>query len=331
MRRRRGVALPREAGLVAGAARCSSRCFSISWPLMVAGIALALQLQTSRIFWMLDFLAAIYIAWLLAEAPRVARRAARDVAALVAIAVGRGVYVWRVEHAGNPVARVGFPQDNWTDAMKWISRTPDRYARAGRSRSCLEVRHQRAGGRRARRLSRRSQGPRAGVVFARGRGRGAAAHSATRRHSIRSRPLSCGRSRRDTISITSSADRDLDLPVAYRNEQFRIMTRSSDPAIRSGTHDNMPISFRSPMEGGPLDDFVRVGQAAQLPHAAPASASLLRRRAGHAACSRTATGSRAPWEHPTLIALHGLESSSDAHYVRGLADKALRPASTPSA
>jgi hypothetical protein len=32
---------------------------------------------------------------------------------------------------------------------------------------------------------------------------------------------------------------------------------------------------------------------------------------------------RRPWEHPTLIALHGLESSSDAHYVRGLADKAF--------
>ena len=29
-----------------------------------------------------------------------------------------------------------------------------------------------------------------------------------------------------------------------------------------------------------------------------------------------------PWEHPTLIALHGLNSSSDAHYVRGLAAKA---------
>ena len=28
-----------------------------------------------------------------------------------------------------------------------------------------------------------------------------------------------------------------------------------------------------------------------------------------------------PWEHPTLIVLHGLESSSEAHYVRGLADK----------
>jgi hypothetical protein len=28
-----------------------------------------------------------------------------------------------------------------------------------------------------------------------------------------------------------------------------------------------------------------------------------------------------PWEHPTIILLHGLESSSDAHYVRGISDK----------
>ena len=30
-----------------------------------------------------------------------------------------------------------------------------------------------------------------------------------------------------------------------------------------------------------------------------------------------------PWAHPTLIALHGLNGSSDAHYMRGLADKAF--------
>ena len=29
-----------------------------------------------------------------------------------------------------------------------------------------------------------------------------------------------------------------------------------------------------------------------------------------------------PWEHPTLLALHGLNGSSDAHYMRGLAAKA---------
>ena len=30
-----------------------------------------------------------------------------------------------------------------------------------------------------------------------------------------------------------------------------------------------------------------------------------------------------PWEHPTLIALHGLNGSSDAHYMRGIAAKAF--------
>lgn len=30
-----------------------------------------------------------------------------------------------------------------------------------------------------------------------------------------------------------------------------------------------------------------------------------------------------PWEHPTLIALHGLNGSSDVHYMRGLASKAF--------
>ena len=123
MRRRRGIALPREAGLLCGAAALVA-VFLLSWPLMVTGIALALQLQTSRIFWMFDFLAAIYLAWLLGEAPRsaVVRRAV--VAGFVAIAIGRGVFVWQVEHAGNPVIRTGLPHDSWTDAMNWISKTP---------------------------------------------------------------------------------------------------------------------------------------------------------------------------------------------------------------
>jgi predicted alpha/beta-fold hydrolase len=30
-----------------------------------------------------------------------------------------------------------------------------------------------------------------------------------------------------------------------------------------------------------------------------------------------------PWEHPTVILLHGLESSGNAHYVRGISDKAF--------
>ena len=96
LRRRRGVAVRREIGLLAGAAALVA-VFLISWPLMLAGIALALQLQTSRVFWMLDFLAAIYLAWLFAEAPRslAVRRAAVAIAIVAAdrprrVRVGRG-------------------------------------------------------------------------------------------------------------------------------------------------------------------------------------------------------------------------------------------------
>jgi hypothetical protein len=123
MRRRRGVQHPRETGLLAGGAALVA-VFLVSWPLMLSGIALALQLQTSRVFWMLDFLAAIYLAWLFAEAPRalVVRRAALAVAVIAAI--GRGVFVWGVEHAGDPIVQIGVPHDNWTDVMQWIARTP---------------------------------------------------------------------------------------------------------------------------------------------------------------------------------------------------------------
>jgi hypothetical protein len=130
LRRRRGVTLAREIGLLAGGGALVA-VFLISWPLMRAGVALALQLQTSRVFWMLDFLAAIYLAWLFAEGPRslAVRRAA--LAIVLIAAIGRGVFVWGSEHAGNPIARVGFPQDNWTDVMHWISTTaPDTHVLA---------------------------------------------------------------------------------------------------------------------------------------------------------------------------------------------------------
>jgi len=123
LRRRHRVAHVREAGLVAGAAALVA-FFLMSVPFMRAGVALALQLQTSRVFWMLDFLAAIYLAWLFAEAPRsmTVRRAACAIA--LAAAIGRGVFVWGNEHAGNAIAEIRFPQDNWTDAMQWIANTP---------------------------------------------------------------------------------------------------------------------------------------------------------------------------------------------------------------
>ena len=71
-----------------------------------------------------------------------------------------------------------------------------------------------------------------------------------------------------------------------------------------------------------MDDAVRVGKAAHVRRAAAGSPALLYVAPGTRVLAHCHWQHR-PWEHPTLIALHGLESSSDAHYVRGLADKAF--------
>ena len=123
LRRTRGVATNREPGLLIGAAALVC-VFLVSWPLMTWGLALALQLQTSRIFWMLDFLTTIYIAWVFAETAKSPALRRAVAVALVVAAIARGVFVWRVEHSGEPLVRIAFPQDSWTDAMRWISKTP---------------------------------------------------------------------------------------------------------------------------------------------------------------------------------------------------------------
>jgi hypothetical protein len=120
LRRHRGVAVPREIGVLAGGAALVV-VFLISWPLMVSGVALALQLQTSRVFWVLDFVAAMYLAWLFAESPKSLSLRRAAVAIAIAAAIGRGMFVWGTEHAGNRIVQMRFSQDNWTDVMKWIA------------------------------------------------------------------------------------------------------------------------------------------------------------------------------------------------------------------
>ncbi len=119
MRRRRGTAIRQERGLLLGGLALLA-VFLISWPLMRVWIALALQLQTSRIFWLLDFMAAIYVAWLLVEGlPRRTGRAAAMV--LLAAGAARGVYVMAIEHRSSPLVALRLPADDWSDAMRWIA------------------------------------------------------------------------------------------------------------------------------------------------------------------------------------------------------------------
>jgi len=219
-RRRRGVAVTRETGLLAGAAVLVV-LFLVTWPLMIAGLALALQLQISRVFWMLDFLAAIYVAWLLAEAsgqPAI-RRAA--VAVLLVAAIGRGLYVWSSEHAGSPIVRVGLPQDNWHDAMQWISKTPPRtYVLADPGHAWKFGTSVRVAG--ARDVYLEEVKDLALALYS----RDVAVESLRRIHdaqnfdTLTSADLRTLAGRYDLDYLV--VDRDVDLPLAYRNEQFRI-------------------------------------------------------------------------------------------------------------
>ena len=141
-RRKAGVALMRERAVVAG---CLALVvvFFIVLPFNAARIALAIQLQPARVFWMLDFLAVTYVIWAAAEglAPRPFR--ARVVAAaLVLLSAVRGTYIMFVAFPDRPVAQVNVNDDDWGRAMKWARESdrasgwladPDHAARYGTS------------------------------------------------------------------------------------------------------------------------------------------------------------------------------------------------------
>lgn len=132
-RRRQGVARPAEAGLVVGAVALFA-VFLATLPATAAGIALAVQFQISRVFWVFDFLGTVYVVMLVVDGARAARgqgpvrvparRAAVAFAVLATAAAARGVYVKWIEHPERPVARLGLRQDDWQDALNWLARTP---------------------------------------------------------------------------------------------------------------------------------------------------------------------------------------------------------------
>jgi len=116
-----GLAKPREAGLVAGALTLLG-VFVASLPFNAARIEMAIQLQVPRIFWMLDFLATIYVVWALAEGARDTPAPARSrlVAAMVCVfAIARGVYSATIEFPTRPMFATGLSNSDWGRTMRW--------------------------------------------------------------------------------------------------------------------------------------------------------------------------------------------------------------------
>ena len=113
-----------ERGVLAGALLLVAG-FLASLPLIATGVTLAVQLQTSRIFWPVELLATLFVVWWLVEAPGARRArpwAARAFATvLVVVSVARGVYVGFVESPARPTVAVGLPDDDWTAALVWVA------------------------------------------------------------------------------------------------------------------------------------------------------------------------------------------------------------------
>ena len=123
-RQRAGVAVPSESGLVAGCVVLAA-VFLALLPFNAARVALAIQLQPARIFWLLDFFAVVYVVWALAEG-RVATPARARLAAamLIAVSVARGAYVMFVEFPERRIVQATLTDNDWGRAMAW-ARTSD--------------------------------------------------------------------------------------------------------------------------------------------------------------------------------------------------------------
>lgn len=118
-----GLTSPRERALVIGC--LSLVCvFFVALVLNAARVALAIQLQPARTFWMLDFMATVYLVWMVAESGAPSRvRPAVAAAGLMGLALIRAGYVMRVEFPDRPLFEVDVPGD-WGRVAAWAQGTP---------------------------------------------------------------------------------------------------------------------------------------------------------------------------------------------------------------
>jgi hypothetical protein len=121
----RGAGVARERGLLAGAVALLS-LFVLTLPLVAAGSALVVQLQISRVFWILELLAVTVVVAAVLDRPDASPAASRGrpwreaiAAGLILVAVARGGWIALVEHADRPLVSVTLPDEDWTRVLAW--------------------------------------------------------------------------------------------------------------------------------------------------------------------------------------------------------------------
>ena len=122
-RMRRHDATAEDGALVWGASALVA-LFLVTLPLVAAGVSLAVQFQMSRVFWLVDFLALVYVIGAVSGPRAATSRAAMVACALLALSIGRGAYVMQIEHPERSLFEVHLPDEPWDDAMRWLALQP---------------------------------------------------------------------------------------------------------------------------------------------------------------------------------------------------------------
>jgi hypothetical protein len=120
-RRARGDSVSAERALIVGWLALVV-VFLASVPFEARSIALVIQAQVNRVFWLLDVAATAYVAWWLLSGPLGSTRARRAavLGLVLALSTARGTYV--MNHAGGRrLIEAGLPATPWTETMTWLS------------------------------------------------------------------------------------------------------------------------------------------------------------------------------------------------------------------
>lgn len=124
VRRGRGESTPQDEGLFWGATALVL-LFLVTLPAVAARVTLAVQLQISRVFWLVDVVATAYVLAVLVDTRGRRRRMGGIVAcAILAFSAARGAYVMLGEHPERSLFAVTIPDSPWQRAMTWLSDRP---------------------------------------------------------------------------------------------------------------------------------------------------------------------------------------------------------------
>jgi hypothetical protein len=111
-----------EDGALAWGATALVALFLLTLPFVAGKLALAVQLQISRVFWLVDLVAVVYLVAVAVESHP--RHAALVAILLIVASAARGAYIMFVEVPERTLFAVREPASAWEDAMRWVAAQP---------------------------------------------------------------------------------------------------------------------------------------------------------------------------------------------------------------